>query len=182
MLNSMTLCVYPSTLFAMEGSGHGSAKHSCKAIAELLEEYADVFSMPIALPPKRSHNHNIPLLPNTQPVNIRPYRHPPNQKDAIELMVKELLDSGVIRPSQSPFSSPIVMVKKKDGTWRMFVDYRQLNKYTINDKFHIPMIEELIDEQQEVEYLGHVISAEGVATDKSKIQAMKEWPIPKTVK
>ena len=89
-----------------------------------MEEYDDVLSVPTALPPTRTHDHHIPLVPNTPPVNIRPYRHPPVQKDAIELMVKELLDSGVIRPSQSPFSSPIVMVKKKDGSWRMCIDYR----------------------------------------------------------
>ncbi|GKD32257.1 putative mitochondrial protein [Tanacetum coccineum] len=104
--------------------------------------------MPNALPPKRSHDHHIPLLPNTSLINIRPYRHPPNQKDAIKLMVKELLDSGVIRPSQSPFSSTIVMVKKKDGSWRMCIDYRQLNKHTVKYKFPIPMIEELIDKLQ----------------------------------
>ncbi|GJU14592.1 putative mitochondrial protein [Tanacetum coccineum] len=85
-------------------------------------------------------------MPNTPPINVRPYRHPPNQKDAIEGMVKELMDSGVIRASQSPFSSPIVMVKKKDGTWRMCIDYRQLNKHKVKDKFPIPVIEELIDE------------------------------------
>ncbi|GKA63952.1 putative mitochondrial protein [Tanacetum coccineum] len=85
-------------------------------------------------------------MSNTSPINVRPYRHPPNQKDDIELMVKELLESGVIRASQSPFSSPIVMVKKKDGFWRMCVDYKQLNKYTVKDKFSIPVIEELIDE------------------------------------
>nr|GEZ68526.1 retrovirus-related Pol polyprotein from transposon 17.6 [Tanacetum cinerariifolium] len=85
-------------------------------------------------------------MPNTPLINVRPYRHPPNKKDAIELMVKELLKSGVIRTSQSPLSSPIVMVKKKDGSWRMCVDYRQLNKYTVKDKFPIPVIEELIDE------------------------------------
>ncbi|GJR52082.1 retrotransposon-related protein [Tanacetum coccineum] len=78
--------------------------------------------------------------------DIRPYRHPPYQKDAVELMVKDLLDLGVIRNSQSPFSSPIVMVKKKDGSWRMCVDYKQLNKYIVKDKFPIPVIEELIDE------------------------------------
>ena len=63
-------------------------------------------------------------------------------------MVKELLDSGVIRNIQSPLSSPIVMLKKKDGSWRMCVDYRQLNKSIVKDKFQIPVVEELIDELQ----------------------------------
>nr|GEW91922.1 transposon Ty3-I Gag-Pol polyprotein [Tanacetum cinerariifolium] len=80
------------------------------------------------------------------PINVRPYIHPPNQKDAFEGMVKELMDSWVIRASQNPFSSPIVRVKKKDDTWRMCIDYRQLNKHTVKDKFPIPVIEELIDE------------------------------------
>nr|GEU90355.1 transposon Ty3-I Gag-Pol polyprotein [Tanacetum cinerariifolium] len=90
-----------------------------KPIAEVLEAYESFFNL---------------------------YRHLPNHKDAVELMVKELLDSGVIRNSKSSFSSPIVMVKKKDGSWRMCVDYMQLNKYKVKDKFPIPVIEELIDE------------------------------------
>ncbi|GJR79840.1 hypothetical protein Tco_0150625 [Tanacetum coccineum] len=85
----------------------------------LLEEYADVFEEPKTLPPHRSFDHQIPLKDGDVNVNVRPYRYPPSQKDVIETMVKELLDSGVIRPSHSPFSSPIVMVKKKDGSWRM---------------------------------------------------------------
>ncbi|GKA03550.1 hypothetical protein Tco_0676331 [Tanacetum coccineum] len=69
-------------------------------------------------------DHSIPLMPGTQPVNIKPYRNPPVQKDAIEAMVKELLKSGVIKHSQSSFAYPVVMVKKKDNSWRMCVDYR----------------------------------------------------------
>ncbi|GJY99405.1 retrovirus-related pol polyprotein from transposon 17.6 [Tanacetum coccineum] len=72
--------------------------------------------------------------------------HESTKKDVIEVMVKELLDSGVIKPSNSPFASPNVMVKKKDNTWRMCVDYRLLNKHIIKDKFPIPIIEELIEE------------------------------------
>ncbi|GJV23490.1 reverse transcriptase [Tanacetum coccineum] len=109
------------------------------------ECFDEVFKVPKDLPPQRSHDHQIPLMPNTPPINVRPYIHPPNLKDAIEGMVKELMDSGVIRASQSPLSSPIVMVKKKDGTWRMCIDYRQPNKHTVKDKFPIPMIKEKPD-------------------------------------
>ncbi|GJZ99300.1 hypothetical protein Tco_0671851 [Tanacetum coccineum] len=88
----------------------------------------------------------IPLTEGAPPVNIRPYRHPPTQKDAIKAMVKELLEAGVFKPSHSAFASPIVMFKKKDNTLRMCVDYWQLNKNTIKDKFPILIIKKLIDE------------------------------------
>nr|GEW89165.1 reverse transcriptase [Tanacetum cinerariifolium] len=87
-----------------------------KPIIAILEAYEIVFEVPKELPPHRSHDNTIPLILNTPPISVRPYRHPPTQKDAVELMVKELLDSGVIRNSQSSCSSLIVMVKKKDGT------------------------------------------------------------------
>ena len=67
-------------------------------------------------------------------------------KDIIEKLIEELLDRGVIQASSSPFASPVVLVGKKDGTWRLCVDYRELNKCTVKDKFPIPIIEELLDE------------------------------------
>ncbi|GJW14002.1 transposon ty3-G gag-pol polyprotein [Tanacetum coccineum] len=143
----LMFCVYPNTgIQLLNAEGNKGEVVLIPELDKVVQAYQDVFALLTELPPQRNHDHRIPLVPNAQPVNIRPYRHPPMQKDAIEVMVNELLDSGVIKPSNSPFASPIVMVKKEDNTWRMCVDYRQLNKNTIKDKFPIPIIEELIEE------------------------------------
>lgn len=120
----------------------GDNPHDLK---EVLIEFADVFQKPKDLPPVRSHDHCIPLKTGTEPPNIRPYKYPYFQKSEIERQVKDMLYSGIIRPSVSPYSSPVLLVKK-DGTWRMCVDYRALNNATIKDKFPIAMIDELFDE------------------------------------
>ncbi|XP_042946164.1 uncharacterized protein LOC122279545 [Carya illinoinensis] len=115
-------------------------------IQNLLNLYTDIFATPKGLPPNHSHDHSITLQPSTTPISVRPYRYPYFQKDEIEKIVKELLSSGVIRPSQSLYSSPVLLVRKADGTWRLCVDYRALNSATVKDRYPIPVVEELFDE------------------------------------
>lgn len=87
-----------------------------------------------------------PPLEGAKVVNQRPYRVPHHQKKALEKIILELLKAVLIRPSTSPFSSPVLLVKKKDGTWRLCIDYRKLNFITIKNKYPIPVIEDLLDQ------------------------------------
>lgn len=115
-------------------------------IQTLLLSFPQLFDTPKELPPKRPHDHHINLLPNTEPVNVKPYRYPHHQKNTIATLISEMLSEGLIKPSHSPFSSPVLLVKKKDGTWRFYVDYRTLNAVTVKDRFPIPTVDELLDE------------------------------------
>jgi hypothetical protein len=113
-----------------------------------------VFSTPQGLPPSHGvHDHSIPLVLGSIPLNIHLYRHPFSQKNEIDKMVQELLNASVICPSMSPYSSPVVMVLKKEGSWRMCPDFRALNKLTIKDKFLIPVIDDLLDELSGAQFL-----------------------------
>lgn len=122
------------------------------AVQQVLLEFQDVFEDPKVLPPSRIHDHHIPLLPNTTPVNSRPYRYSPLHKDEIEKQVKELLQAGLIVHSSSPFASPVLLVQKKDGSWRFCVDYRKLNAITVKNRFPMPVIDEILDELAGTQY------------------------------
>lgn len=115
-------------------------------VAQLIHNYAAIFKEPVSLPPRRFHDHRVYLNPGTKPVNVRPYRYPHIQKTQIEKMVREMMEQGIIRPSRSPFSSSVLLVKKKDGSFRFCVDYRALNTVTVPDHFPIPTADELFDE------------------------------------
>lgn len=142
----------------MQQTHHGViAQLSCMAIESedqevpldiqnILNDYDDFFKEPKSLPPQREFDHQIVLKEGTEPVHVRPYRYPYIQKNEIEKIVREVLESGIIRPSMSLFSSPVLLVRKKDNTWRTCVDYRELNKYIVKDKYPIPIIDELLNE------------------------------------
>jgi transposase InsO family protein len=115
-------------------------------ISNLLEQYQELFSTPQGLPPKRMFDHSIPLLPGATSFRLRPYRYTPQQKDEIERQIRDMLSNGIIQESSSPFASPVLLVKKKDGEWRLCVDYRKLNAYTVKNKFPMPVFDEIADE------------------------------------
>jgi hypothetical protein len=145
-------------------------------LQRIIDKHSKVVEdIPKGLPPTRNHDHEIHLTPGSVPPNIRPYRYPYAQKSEIESVVEEMLEAGIIRPSQSSYSAPMVMVFKKDSSWRMCLDYRELNKITIKDKFPILVIYELLDELHGAIYFTKLDLRSGYHQIK-----MKEEDIPKT--
>lgn len=116
------------------------------SILEVLRRFQPVFRLPMGMPPKRPFDHRVHLLPGTKPVNVRPYRYPYFQKNEIERRVKDMLEHGIIQRSSSPFSSLVLLIRKKDGMFRFCIDYRALNSAIVPDHFPIPTANELFDE------------------------------------
>ena len=112
----------------------------------LVDQFGELFEEPSELPPSRACDHDIPMIPGARPVNIRPYRYPPALRDEIEKQVADMLQKGLMQPSSSSFSSPILLVKKKDGSYRFCVDFRHLNALTMKSKFPVPVFDQLMDE------------------------------------
>jgi hypothetical protein len=92
----------------------------------LLLSFGGLFTDPVGWPPKRVHDHRIILKPDAQPVAVRPYRYPTTHKDELERQCAAMIEQGIIRHSDSPFSSFVLLVKKPNGSWRFCVDYRAL--------------------------------------------------------
>jgi hypothetical protein len=112
----------------------------------ILAEFYEVFTKPSTLPPRRALDHAITLQASAQPVNSRPFRYSPLQKDEIEWQVPEMIHADVVTPSMIPFGSPVLLVKKKDSSWQFCIDYRKLNTLTIKKNISLLIVDELLDE------------------------------------
>ncbi|GBP79293.1 Retrovirus-related Pol polyprotein from transposon 17.6 [Eumeta japonica] len=111
----------------------------------LLKSFEKYFSSGIPSAPADTEPMKIRLKDPNKTVNRRPYRFSPSERQIVRNKIDELLRAGVIRPSSSPFASPILLVEKKDGSHRLCVDYRELNDNTISDRFPLPLISDQID-------------------------------------
>ena len=115
----------------------------------VVNEFQDVFPVEFpGLPPDRDVEFTIELLPGTAPIFVTPYIMAPSELRKLKTRLQELLEKGYIRPSISPWGALVLFVKKKDGTLRLCIDYRQLNRVTIKNKYPLPRVDDLFDQLQ----------------------------------
>ncbi|GJV62081.1 putative reverse transcriptase domain-containing protein [Tanacetum coccineum] len=116
---------------------------------QIVQDFPEVFLEDLpGLPPTRQVEFQIDLVPGAAPVARAPYRLAPSEMKELSEQLKELSDKGFIRPSSSPWGAPVLFVKKKDGSFRMCIDYRELNKLTVKNRYPLPRIDDLFDQLQ----------------------------------
>nr|GEW09944.1 putative reverse transcriptase domain-containing protein [Tanacetum cinerariifolium] len=161
-------------------------------------KFPDVFPEDLpGLSPPRQVEFEIKLVPGAAPVARAPYRLAPSEMKELAKQLQELSDKGFIRPSSSPWGSPMLFVKKKDGSFSMCIDYRELNKLTIKNRYPLSRIDDLFDQLQGTRY-GHYefqvmpfgltnaptvfmdLMNRGVHVDPAKVEAIKSWTAPKS--
>ncbi|XP_075104201.1 uncharacterized protein LOC142178490 [Nicotiana tabacum] len=139
-------------------------------------DFPDVFPDDLpGLPPEREIEFPIDLVPGTTPISIAPYRMAPAELKELKAQLQELLEKGFICPSISPWGAPVLFVKKKDGTLRLFIDYRQLNKVTIKNKYPLPRIDDLFDQLKGVSLFSKIDMRSGYYQLR-----VREQDVPKT--
>jgi hypothetical protein len=112
----------------------------------ILREYKDVFPKEVSgLPPRRDIDFSIELVPGVVPMSRTPYRMSTPELVDLKMQLKKMWDKGYIRHTVSPWGAPTLFVKNKYGTLRLCIDYRQLNKMSIKNKYPLPRINELFD-------------------------------------
>ncbi|GJU54561.1 hypothetical protein Tco_1228275 [Tanacetum coccineum] len=115
----------------------------------IVRDFPDVFPEDLpGIPPTRQVEFQIDLVPGAAPVARAPYRLALSEMKELAKQLQELSDKGFIRPSSSPWGAPVLFVKKKDGSFRMCIDYRELNKLTVKNRYPIPRIDDLFDQLQ----------------------------------
>ena len=112
----------------------------------VVQELEDVFQSLQGLPPSRSDPFTIELESGTAPLYKAPYRMAPAEMAELKKQLEDLLSKGFIRPSTSPWEAPVLFVKKKDGSFRLCIDYQGLNRATVKNKYSLPRIDKLLDQ------------------------------------
>ena len=142
LLNQGTWSILASVVDTREGETSLTSE-------PVVREYPDVFPKDLpGLPPHREVDFAIELEPDTTPISRAPYRMTPAELKELKVQLQELLDKGFIRPSVSPWGAPVLFVKKKDGSMRLCIDYRELNKVTVKNRYPLPRIDDLFDQLQ----------------------------------
>ena len=129
-----------------------------KEVKDILQEYSDVFpeELPAKLPPKRVVDHAIEILPGVEPPSRPTYKMSQEELAELKRQLTDLSNKGYIRPSVSPYGAPVLFVHKKEGTLRLCVDYRALNKITIKNRYPLPRIDELMDRVVGAKYFSKI--------------------------
>ncbi|GJU25700.1 putative reverse transcriptase domain-containing protein [Tanacetum coccineum] len=123
----------------------------------IVSEFQDVFPEELpGIPPIRDVEFNIELIPGAEPISKAPYRMAPIELKELKDQLQELLERGFIRPSVSPWGAPVLFVKKKDGSMRLCIDYRELNKITIRNRYPLPRIDDLFDQLQGAKHFSKI--------------------------
>ncbi|GJS21218.1 hypothetical protein Tco_0449850 [Tanacetum coccineum] len=138
-------------VFLIQMMKEEKAKTSERQIEDVpvVRDFLEVFPKDLlGLPPTHQVEFHIELIPGAAPVVRAPYRLAPAEMKELSEQIKELSDKGFIRPSSSPWGAPILFVKKKDGSFRMYIDYRELNKLTVKNHYPLPRIDDLFDQLQ----------------------------------
>ncbi|GJV88931.1 putative reverse transcriptase domain-containing protein [Tanacetum coccineum] len=123
----------------------------------VVREFADVFPDELpGLPPAREIEFGIELIPGAEPISKAPYRMAPVELKELKEQLQEMLENGFIRPSVSPWGAPVLFVKKKDGSMRLCIDYRELNRITIHNRYPLPRIDDLFNQLQGAKYFSKI--------------------------
>ncbi|XP_058089192.1 uncharacterized protein LOC131236093 [Magnolia sinica] len=119
----------------------------------VVQDFWDVFKTITGLPPQCEIDFTIDLVPGAKPISLPTYRMPPYEIEELRTQIDNLLESGFIRPSVSPWGASVLFAKKKDGSLRLCVDYRRLNQVTIRNKYPLPKIDDLFDQLRGAQYV-----------------------------